>query len=97
MKFKTSIFFISFILIGFMGLQRASADSNDLEMLKKAKISLIRAIEIAQNDRGGQAYDAEIEDDSFNPEFEVKVTSSGKKLKYTIDGVSGEIIRVKEK
>lgn len=75
----------------------AVADKDDAKMLAKAKISLVEAITAAEAHQGGQAFNAEIEDDSFNPEYEVKILKEDKIFKVTVDGVSGKVTRVKEK
>lgn len=74
----------------------ALADRDDVRMLAEAKISLIEAIEIAQEHQGGIAYDAKLEDDSFTPEYEVELVLDDRFYEVTVDGVTGEVRKVKE-
>lgn len=74
----------------------ALADRDDVRMLAEAKITLIEAIEIAQAHQGGIAYDAKLEDDSFTPEYEVELVLEDRFYEVTVDGVSGEVRKVKE-
>jgi uncharacterized membrane protein YkoI len=72
------------------------ADRDDIRLLAETKITLIEAIEIAEAHQGGQAYDAQLEDDSFTPEYEVGVVFEDRTYEVTVDGVTGEIRKVKE-
>ena len=74
----------------------ALADRDDARMLAEAKITLIEAIEIAQEHQGGIAYDAKLDDDSFTPEYEVELVANDRFYEVTVDGVTGEIRKVKE-
>ncbi len=74
----------------------ALADRDDIRLLDETKITLIDAIQIAEAHQGGQAFEAKLDDDSFTPEFEVELVHEGRIYELTIDGVSGEVRRVKE-
>ena len=74
----------------------AMADRDDIRLLSETKISLIEAIEIAQAHQGGIAYEAKLDDDSFTPEYEVDVVHEDRSYEVTVDGVSGEVRKVKE-
>ena len=73
----------------------AQADDDEIKRIAEAKITLLEAVQSAQEHTKGEAYEAEIEDDSFNPEFEVKVVKEGKKFNVTVDGNNGKVLRVK--
>ncbi len=74
----------------------ALADRDDIRMLADARITLIEAIEIAQEHQGGIAYDAKLEDDSLTPEYEVELVVDDRFYEVTVDGVTGEVRKVKE-
>jgi uncharacterized membrane protein YkoI len=74
----------------------AVADQEDIRLLAETRITLIEAIEIAQNHQGGQAYEATLDDDSFTPEYEVNVVLDNLSYEVTVDGVTGEVRKVKE-
>jgi uncharacterized membrane protein YkoI len=74
----------------------ALADQDDIRLLAETRVTLIEAIEIAQNHQGGQAYEATLDDDSFTPEYEVNVVVDNVSYEVTVDGVSGEVRKVKE-
>ena len=74
----------------------AIADRDDIRQLAETKISLIEAIEIAQAHQGGIAYEAKLDDDSFTPEYEVELVFEDRFYEVTVDGVSGEVRKVKE-
>lgn len=74
----------------------AIADVEDARALSNADISLVDAIVAAEGATQGQAFDAQIEDDSFSPEFEVSVVADGKIYDVIIDGVTGEVTSTRE-
>lgn len=84
-------------LTGMLFSGMALADRDDIRMLDEAKISLTQAIEVAEKHHNGRAFEAELDHDRFVPVYEVKVVAEGKVYKVDIDGVSGEIRKVKEK
>ncbi|VUD69335.1 hypothetical protein TDB9533_04702 [Thalassocella blandensis] len=73
------------------------ADEDEVKLLAQTEITLQQAIDAAVAHQGGQAYEAELEDDSFDVEYEVKVINNGQRYKITVDGKSGEVKRVREK
>lgn len=72
------------------------ADKNDWRGIENAEISLVDAIDIAEKHLKGKAYEANFEEDSFTPEYEVDVTVDNKGYELTIDGITGEVKRVRE-
>ena len=89
----TSVIFVALAFFSTV----AGADSSDVKMLKKAKITLVEAITTAERHKGGKAFEAEIDDKNSNPEFEVKVLKDQKVFEVTVDGLSGKVTQVKEK
>lgn len=71
-------------------------DHKEIEHLANAKITLAQAIEIAEKASGGKAFDASIEDDAKQPEFEVEVVKDNKIHKVLVNGVDGKVISVQE-
>ena len=74
----------------------AFADRDDALRLAETQITLIQAIEIAEAHQGGRAFEATLDDDSFTPEYEVDVAVDDRIYEITVDGVSGEVRRVRE-
>ena len=74
----------------------AIADVEDARALSDADISLVDAIVAAEGATQGKAFDAQIEDDSFSPEFEVSVVADGKIYDVIVDGVTGEVTSTRE-
>ena len=90
-------FFVLFTATAGLLLSGAAiADRDDIRALADTKISLIEAIEIAQAHQGGIAYEAKLDDDSFSPEYEVDVVANDTIYEVTVDGVTGEVRKVKE-
>ncbi|WP_300375822.1 PepSY domain-containing protein [Henriciella sp.] len=74
----------------------AVADVEDAKALGEAQISLTDAITAAEAHTNGQAYEAQIEDDSFSPEFEVGIVANQKTYEVRVDGNTGEVIDSRE-
>lgn len=74
----------------------AMADADDVRNLAEAKISLVEAINAAEKHQGGKAYEANIDDDSFKPEYEVTVVKDNVSYEVSVDGVSGEVLGVRQ-
>lgn len=74
----------------------AFADVEDARALQDADISLVAAIQAAEAATQGEAFEAQIEDDSFSPEFEVSVLADGKVYDVTVDGLTGEVTGTRE-
>jgi len=93
----THKFFVLFAATAGLLLSGAAvADRDDIRALAETKISLVEAIEIAQAHQGGIAYEAKLDDDSFTPEYEVEVVLDDRIYEVTVDGVTGEVRKVKE-
>jgi uncharacterized membrane protein YkoI len=90
---------LSILLVAASGLALsgvAVADRDDIRLLSETKITLVEAIEIAEAHQGGVAYDAKLDDDSFTPEYEIDLVVEDRIYEVTVDGVTGEIRKVKE-
>ncbi len=74
----------------------AMADIEDARSLSEAKISLVDAIEAAETHTNGKAFEAQIEDDSFSPEFEIGVVADNVVYEVRIDGETGEVMSSRE-
>lgn len=75
----------------------AHADRDSVRAMQDAKISLIEAIQAAEKDQQGKAFDASIDDDSFRPSYEVSVIKAdGKIFDVQVDAVDGKIIGARE-
>lgn len=74
----------------------ASADRDDVRRLAETQVTLIQAIEIAESHQGGRAYEAKLDDDSFSPEYEIDLVIEDLFFEVTVDGVTGEVRKVKE-
>ncbi len=64
--------------------------------MSKAKISLVEAIQSAEQSQGGVALEAGIDDDSFKPEYEVTILREDRQYDVRVDAVSGAIIDSRE-
>lgn len=64
--------------------------------LQAVAISLTEAIAIAEGATQGVAYEAELEKNSFDPEYEVEVYVDGSTYEVSINAVTSEIIRIRE-
>jgi len=62
------------------------------QMLDAAKLSLAKAIEIAERQvKGGKTYHAElIADEADRPEYEILLVADGKHVVVDVDGISGK-------
>lgn len=74
----------------------AQAQTKTEKKLAEASITLKQAIDIAEKETGGTAFEAEIERNSFNVEYEVELMVSGQKYEVTIDAKTSEVISVRE-
>lgn len=82
---------------GLAGLAAAhAADADELRMLEQAKISLTQAIDAAERHQGGRAIEASLDDDSFQPAYEVSVVKDGRVYDVQVDGNSGQVLGARE-
>lgn len=69
-------------------------DSKELKLFSMAKISLIDAIKAAEQNTGGKAMEAEVNDESNTAEFEVEILKDGKVYEVMVDGITGKVLKV---
>lgn len=74
----------------------ALADRDDVRAIKESKITLVQAIQAAESHQGGQAYEANIDDDSFSPQYEVSVVRDDRTYDVRINAVTGEVLGSRE-
>ncbi|MCA8900412.1 MAG: PepSY domain-containing protein [Hyphomonas sp.] len=96
MKLAVKSALIGILVAGPVTAGLALADPDDARALSGAKISLIEAIQAAEAHTNGAAFDAQIEDDSFSPEFEVGVVAGNTVYEVRIDGETGNVISARE-
>lgn len=71
-------------------------DRDEIDMLNQAKISLVDAIQAAEQNLNGKALEASIDDDAFTPTFEVKILKEGRVYKVRVDGKTKEVLGSRE-
>jgi len=64
------------------------------QLFKLAKISLSEAIKVAEQKIGGEAVEAELDDESDAVQFEVEVLKDGKIHEVMVDSETGHILKV---
>ena len=69
-------------------------EAKELQLFSKAKISLIEAIKAAEQNTGGKALEAELDDGSNAVQFEIKILKDGKIYEVLVDGTTGNILKV---
>lgn len=87
------------VMTAFLGVSMpmmAYADHHEAELLAKAKVSLVEAIQAAEKSVGGKAYDASLDDDATSPEYEVNVMKDGKSFDVRVNGGDGSVISSRE-
>ena len=88
-------FLIPTTFVGLACAGVALADKEELELLSQTSISLTEAIDIAEKHQGGRAYEANLDDDRFSPEYEVGVAVGTVVYEVTVNGITGEVARVR--
>lgn len=74
----------------------ALADMSDIRALAAAKISLTDAIKAAEKHQGGRAYEANIDDDSFQDAYEVGIVKDNRIYDVRVNALDGSIIGSRE-
>ena len=69
-------------------------EAKELQLFSKAKISLIEAIKAAEQNTGGKALEAELDDGSNAIQFEIKILKDDKIYEVLVDGTTGNVIKV---
>ncbi|KCZ55084.1 hypothetical protein HY29_02415 [Hyphomonas beringensis] len=84
------------VVLGGAATGFAHADREDARAMEAAKITLIEAIQAAETHQGGKAFEAQIEDDSFTPEYEVNILADGKVYDVRVNAETGDVIGSRE-
>jgi len=95
-KSKT-YFIVSIIFAVYLAGADAYAKEKPYNRLDEVSITLVEAIGIAENRLGGRAYEAELENNRFHLEYEVKIVDGEKRYKVSIDGLTGEVKKIRER
>ncbi len=74
----------------------AMADKNIEKRLQSVTINLSEAIAIAEKATGGIAYEAELEKNTFEPEYEIEVYADGIEYEVSVNAVTSEVISIRE-
>lgn len=74
----------------------ALADREDIQLLSQAKVSLVDAIQAAEEHQGGKAVEANLDDDSFKPAYEVSIVKDNRLFDVQVDAVSGDVLGARE-
>jgi uncharacterized membrane protein YkoI len=73
-----------------------AADRSDIKLLEQTKISLADAIKAAEKKTSGRAIEAGLDDDAWKPSYEVSVAVNGAIHEVQVDGISGDVLGVRE-
>lgn len=84
------------VLTGLAAGSAMASDAEEIRMLAQTKITLQQAIDAAQQHQGGQAFEASIDDDSFQPVYEVSVVKDNRVYDVWVSGLDGKVLRVRE-
>jgi uncharacterized membrane protein YkoI len=69
-------------------------EAKELKLFGMAKITLIEAIKAAEQNVGGKAMEAEVDDESNTVQFEIEILKDGKIHEVMVDGKTGKVIKV---
>jgi uncharacterized membrane protein YkoI len=69
-------------------------EAKELALFSQAKISLTEAIKIAEQNVGGKAMEAELDDESNTIQFEIEILKDGKIHEVKVDGKTGKVLKV---
>jgi uncharacterized membrane protein YkoI len=74
----------------------ARADQEDLRLFSEAKVMLTQAIATAEQHLGGQAIGAKLDDDSFEPAYEVTIVKDNRVFDVYVDAVTNAVLGSRE-
>jgi len=69
-------------------------EANELKLFSQARISLTEAIKAAEQETGGKAMEAEVDDESNTVQFEIEILKDGKIHEVMVDGKTGKVLKV---
>ena len=84
------------VLAGLVAGTALASDADEIRMLAQTKITLQQAIDAAQRHQGGQAFEASIDDDSFQPVYEVSIVKEDRVYDVWVSGIDGKVLNVRE-
>ncbi len=73
-----------------------AADAGDIRLLNEAKLSLVDAIKAAENNIGGKAIEASLDDDAWKPAYEISVVKDNRIFDVQIDAIEGKVLGSRE-
>jgi uncharacterized membrane protein YkoI len=77
--------------------EKETGEDDQSKVVNASKISLLQAIEISLQKTPGLAVGAKLEIEGGKPEAEVKIFSEGKVSTVTLNGQTGDVLRIREK
>ncbi len=91
-KLTTTLVLAGLLAAGTLGAAHAAAQDEEATALRGAKVSLIQAITTAEQQTGGQAFDAGV--DTKGGQTRIAVETNGPKgvQTVTIDAQSGQVV-----
>ncbi len=73
-----------------------AADASDIRLLNESKISLVEAIEAAEDNIGGKAIEASLDDDAWKPAYEVSIVKDNRVFDVQVDATDGKVLGSRE-
>lgn len=80
----------------FCGYAASLSWAEEIAVWKEVKITLVQAIQVAEEHLHGQAIEANLDEDSFKPTYEISVVKEGRIYDVRVDGVTREILDSRE-
>ena len=74
----------------------ARADQEDLRLFSEAKVVLTQAIATAEQHLDGRAIGAKLDDDSFEPAYEVTIVKDNRVFDVYVDAVTNAVLGSRE-
>ncbi|MDE2369871.1 MAG: PepSY domain-containing protein [Burkholderiales bacterium] len=75
----------------------AHEDDDAVASLAQARLSLVQAVDVAQNHTGGRATRAELGSENGAPVFEIEVAAADQQLTdVTVDAVAGKVLSTRK-
>ncbi len=72
------------------------ADQDELRLFAEAKVVLTQALATAERHLGGQAIGAKLDDDSFEPAYEVTIVKDNRVFNVYVDAVTNAVLGSRE-
>jgi uncharacterized membrane protein YkoI len=68
-------------------------EAKELRLFSQARISLSEAIKAAEQETGGKAMEADLDDESSAVQFEIETVKDGKVYEVKVDGKTGAVLK----